>query len=270
MESARRFRERIQRGHLCIGTNVTLADQTVAEALCGTLDFLWIDMEHNPLTLMDVQGHIIATKGTDTTPIVRIRSNDPNLIKQVLDIGAAGVIVPMIQNAKDVRLAVAACRYPPEGIRGYGPRRPSNYGRSDGPTYCREANKLVLCMVQIEHKDALADLDAILDVSGLDGIVVGPMDLSGALGHMADPGHPEVMKAIERILTKARESRIMVGIAIGNDPDQAAYWIQNGAHWVSLGCDYTYMLETAQQIKQSILDQLNSGRHFDNTERSEP
>jgi 4-hydroxy-2-oxoheptanedioate aldolase len=253
LENARPFKGKIQQGQVCIGTNVTLSDHSVAEALCQVLDFLWIDMEHNPLSLKDVEGHIIATKGSDTAPLVRVPANDPNLIKQVLDIGAAGVIVPMIKSAEDVRLAVAACRYPPDGIRGYGPRRPSRYGASGGPSYCQVANQSVLCFVQIEHRDAVADLDAILAVHGLDGVVVGPMDLSGALGHMAEPGHPVVTAAIQDTLGRARQAGVMAGIAIGNDPAQARHWIDCGAQWVSLGCDYTFMLETAQRIRQQVL-----------------
>src|SRR5690349_5470490 len=121
--------DKLRRGQVCLGTTITFADPTVTEALCGVLDFVWIDMEHNPLSLEAVQGHIMATKGSDTTPLVRVPWNDPVLIKPVLDIGAAGVIIPLIRTADDARRAVAACRYPPDGIRGFGPRRPSNYGR---------------------------------------------------------------------------------------------------------------------------------------------
>ena len=127
----------MRRGEVCLGTAISFSDPTVTEALCNVLDFVWIDTEHNPLSLEDVQGHIMATKGTDVLPLVRVPWNDPVLIKPILDIGAAGVIVPMIRTADDVRLAVAACRYPPEGIRGFGPRRPSNYARLGGPEFCK-------------------------------------------------------------------------------------------------------------------------------------
>ena len=100
------------------------------EALCDLLDFVWIDMEHNALWLEAVQAHIIATKGSRTVPLVRVRTNDPVLIKPVLDIGAAGIIVPWFDTVQEATLAVQACRYPPQGIRGIGPRRASNYGRS--------------------------------------------------------------------------------------------------------------------------------------------
>src|SRR5215510_13467148 len=127
------FVEKMREGKICIGTAVSLSDATVSEALSTVFDFVWIDMEHNPLSLSDVQAHIMATKGSECTPIVRVPWNDPVLMKPVLDIGAAGIVVPFIRTVEDAKLAVAACRYPPEGIRGFGPRRPSNYGRLGGP-----------------------------------------------------------------------------------------------------------------------------------------
>src|SRR5207253_437060 len=158
------------------------SDPTVTEALAGALDFVWVDMEHNPLTLTAVQGHILAAKGTEATVLVRVAWNDPVLIKPVLDMGAAGVIVPLVRTAEDVRRAVAACLYPPEGIRGFGPRRPSNYGRLGGPEFCRDANARILPMVQVEHIQAVENIEAIVAVPGLASIALGPNDLAGSMG----------------------------------------------------------------------------------------
>jgi 2-dehydro-3-deoxyglucarate aldolase/4-hydroxy-2-oxoheptanedioate aldolase len=248
MENAKGFRQKVCTGQVCVGTNITFTDLTATEALSDCLDFVWIDMEHNALSLEAVQGHIIAAKCSDTAALVRVPWNDPVLIKPVLDIGADGVIAPFVRTVEDVRLAVAACRYPPEGIRGHGPRRPSNYGRTGGASYCRAANESVLCIVQIEHVDAVNNLDEILAVPGLDGVAVGPMDLSGSLGHMAEPDDPAVAKVIGEILAKARRAGVMAGIGLGNDPEKAASWIDKGAQWVSLGSDYSLMIETAERI----------------------
>src|SRR4051812_37232224 len=170
-------------------------------------------MEHNPLSLERVQGHIMATKGSKTTPIVRVSDNHPALIKPVLDIGAAGVIVPLVRTADDVRRAVAACRYMPEGIRGFGPRRPSNYGRNGGPDYIKTANAAILTIAQIEHVDALNNLDEILAVDGLATVVIGPNDLAGSLGHPGEPRHPEVVRAIDTVLARAKKANFPVGLA---------------------------------------------------------
>src|SRR5437667_9567128 len=186
MENARKFMEKIRRGQVCLGTGISFTDPTVTEALSTILDFVWIDMEHQPLTIETVQAHIMATKGTDTAPLVRVAWNDPVLIKPVLDMGAAGVIVPLVRTAEDVHRAVAACKYPPDGVRGYGPRRPSNYGRTGGPDYIRAANAAILPIVQIEHVDAVNHIEEILAVPGLATVVIGPNDLAGSLGHMGE------------------------------------------------------------------------------------
>jgi 2-dehydro-3-deoxyglucarate aldolase/4-hydroxy-2-oxoheptanedioate aldolase len=194
----------------------------------------------------------MATKGSDTTPLVRVSWNDPVIIKPVLDIGAAGVIVPLIRTAEDARRAVAACRYPPEGIRGYGPRRPSNYARQGGPAFCQAANDTMIVIVQIEHIDAVNSLDEILAVQGLTGIVVGPNDLSGSMGHMGEPRHPAVLQAIETVIAKARQSGIYVGIAVGDDPDVLIEWVDKGMQFVLMGCDFTLILRAATQVCRQV------------------
>ena len=182
MESVRSFIAKINNGGVCLGTGITFTDPTATEALCDLFDFVWIDMEHNALSLEAVQGHLMATKASRTVPLVRVPANDPTMIKRVLDIGAAGVIVPMIRTAQEAALAVQACRYPPQGFRGIGPRRASNYGRSLGTDFFKDANENILTMVQIEHRDAVENLDGILSVPGLSGIAIGRADLSASMG----------------------------------------------------------------------------------------
>jgi len=252
MEKASSFQSKLSQGQVCIGTGISFSDPTITEALCGLLDFVWIDMEHAPLSIETVQAHVMATKGSGTTPLVRVSWNDPVIIKPVLDIGAAGVIVPLIRTADDARRAVAACRYPPEGIRGYGPRRPSNYARQGGTAFCRSANESMIVIVQIEHIDAVNNLDEILSVQGLTAIVVGPNDLSGSMGHMGEPRHPTVLKAIETVIAKARQSGVFVGIAVGDDPDVLIEWLDKGMQWVLMGCDFTLLLRAATQVCHQV------------------
>src|SRR5262249_39670864 len=129
------FREKMLRGEVCFGTAITYYDPAISETLIEDLDFIWIDAEHNAMSLETIQLHLMAVRGTTTFPVVRVAWNDPVLLKPVLDIGAPGVIVPLIRTADDARLAVSACRYPPEGIRGFGPRRAARYGRDGGAEY---------------------------------------------------------------------------------------------------------------------------------------
>ncbi len=246
------FRAKLEAGQPCLGTCITFSDPIVTETLTETLDFVWIDTEHNPMTLEAVQGHILATKGSMTTPLVRVAWNDPVLIKPVLDVGAAGVIVPLIRTADDARRAVSACKYPPEGIRGYGPRRPSNFGRNGGPDYIRAANESVIVIVQIEHIDAVNNLDDILAVPGLTSIVIGPNDLSGSLGHMAEPRHPDVMRTIEQIIRKANKAKVPVGIAVGGEPEVLLDWMKKGANWISISCDFQFLVRSATQFTTAL------------------
>jgi 2-dehydro-3-deoxyglucarate aldolase/4-hydroxy-2-oxoheptanedioate aldolase len=213
-------------------------------------------MEHNALSLEAVQAHIIATKGSDCTPIVRVPWNDPVLIKPVLDIGATGIVVPFIRTAEETKLAVSACRYPPEGIRGYGPRRPSNYGRLGGPEFCKAANEAMLTIIQVEHIDAVNNLDAILAVQGVAAIMIGANDLSGSMGHMGEPGHPEVKKAIDIVLEKSAKAGMPVGLAVSHDPDVMLDWVNKGAKWLMTGTDFTLMVHTADQVTAQVRDRL--------------
>jgi 2-keto-3-deoxy-L-rhamnonate aldolase RhmA len=247
MKNAIQFKRKIESGEVCFGTGITFSDPTVTEALCTDLDFVWIDMEHTSLSLESVQAHLLATKGSSTTGLVRVQWNDPVLIKPVLDIGADGIIVPMVRNADDARRAVMACLYPPDGIRGFGPRRPSNYGRDFGRDFCNTANEAIIVIVQIEHVDAIENIDEIIRVPGVTGLVFGPYDLSGSLGHMAEPNHPDVVRAIESVIAKARRTHLYVGMAAGA-PEDAKLWIEKGVQWVALSADFALLVKAASQL----------------------
>jgi 2-dehydro-3-deoxyglucarate aldolase/4-hydroxy-2-oxoheptanedioate aldolase len=242
----------MKNGETVLGTVITINDPIVTEALCNLYDFLWIDTEHNPMPLDIVQGHLLAAKGSGVTVLVRVAWNDPVLIKPVLDIGAHGIIVPMISNVEDVRRAVAACRYPPDGIRGYGPRRPSNYGRLGGPEFCKAANDAMLTVAQIELADAVANIDGIVRVPGLSGVLIGSNDLSGSLGVMGQPRHPKVLAAIETVIAAARKVNMPVGIAIGEDVTLLREWIDKGINWVTGGGDTSLMLRAAGEVTSQL------------------
>lgn len=242
----------MRKGEFILSTVVTVNDPVVTEALCTAYDCLWIDAEHNPFTLDVVQGHLIAAKGTGVTMLVRVAWNDPVLIKPVLDIGADGIIVPMISTVEDVKRAVAACRYPPDGIRGYGPRRPSRYGRLGGPEFCKAENDAMITVVQIELAEAVANIDGIVRVPGLSGVIIGSNDLSGSLGCMGQPRHPKVLAAIDTVIAAARQANMPVGIAIGHDMAALQGWIDKGIQWITSGGDTSLMLHAADQITSQL------------------
>jgi 2-keto-3-deoxy-L-rhamnonate aldolase RhmA len=248
VENARFFREKMAPGKTLLGTCITFIDPTITEALTRVLDFVWIDTEHNAMSLERVQGHLMATKGTETTPLVRVPDNHPALIKPVLDIGAAGVIVPLVKTAADVRLAVSACKYPPEGIRGFGPRRPSNYAARGGPDFLKAANESIITIVQIEQREALQNIVEILAVPGLTSIVVGPNDFAASLGYPGQPRHAEVIRAIDTVIAKAKAAKVPVGIAVGDDPEILCEWADKGVSWMAMAADFALLVRAASQL----------------------
>ena len=256
MQNAAKLRDKLHRGQMPLGTGVSFSDPTITELFTHTLDFAFIDMEHNALTLEIVQAHIMATKGSDTAALVRVPWNDPVLIKPVLDIGADGIVAPLVRTVEDVEQAVAACLYPPAGIRGFGPRRPIQYGRTDDAEYCQRANDQILCMVQIEHIDAVNAIDEIVKVPGLTAIMIGANDLAGSMGQMGNPTHPDVQRAIETVVATARDAGVFPGIGLADDPEGLLHWMDKGIQWVLMGVDWAHLARaidtSADRLRQYI------------------
>ena len=251
-----RFRQKLNADRLCLGAGISLADPAVTEALAESVDFFWIDLEHSAIGVESLLAHLIAAKAGGTAALVRIPTFDVGWIKRVLDSGAPGVIVPQIRSAEEVRAVVAACRYPPVGQRGFGPRRPSNYGRFGGAEYLRMANENVFVCVQIETAEALRDLEAIVAVSGLDAIAVGPADLSGAMGLPGQLRDPRVTEAVRTIAIKAKQAGKYVGIGMGPDADYAIEAASLGVQWIQCGGDYSYILSCVDGLFAGIRKRL--------------
>jgi 2-keto-3-deoxy-L-rhamnonate aldolase RhmA len=243
-----RFRAKLAGGQFCLGIGITFSDPAVTEAIGPSVDFVWIDLEHNPISLESLQGHLIAARACQTAALVRVPSCDTALLKRVLDTGAPGIIVPQIVSADEVRQVVAACRYAPEGSRGYGPRRPSNYGRDGGIDYMRRANQELFVVVQIETAAAVNDIDRILDVPGLDSLVIGPNDLAGSLGHVGQVDHPEVVAAIETVIAKSRRAGRFIGMGMAPEIDRALRAARQGVQWLQCGSDFSFLVSFADQI----------------------
>jgi len=258
MENAGKLREKWSRGQIPVGSGISFTDPAICEALANVLDFVFIDMEHNALSLETVQSHIMATKGTDAAALVRVPWNDPVLIKPVLDIGADGIVVPLIRTAADARLAVQACMYPPDGIRGFGPRRPLKYGLIQDIDFCRIANETILVIVQIEHIDAVNNLDEILAVPGLAAVVIGPNDLSGSMGLMGQTTHPDVVSAIETTVNKCREAGVYVSIGLANDPDLLIKWIDKGMQWLLAGVDWALLMSSVLDVSTRVREHVQA------------
>ena len=246
------FMKKLADAQLGLGTCVSLSDAGISEALAADVDFLWIDLEHTAISLESVRNHLMALKGSDAAALVRVPWNDPVRIKPVLDIGADGIIVPMIRTADDVARAVSACRYPPAGERGFGPLRPLDYGRLDAVEFCDESDENVIVVVQIEQAEAVENIDAILAVDGLSSIAFGPMDLSASLGHRGQPAHPDVLAAVGHVIERARSANIPTGVSIGSSPESVCAWSDLGVNWIAMGVDVTLMIQSFCDVAAKV------------------
>jgi 2-keto-3-deoxy-L-rhamnonate aldolase RhmA len=251
MREGRGFKEKLRTGYVPLGTCISFSDPTVSELMGRSgLDFLWIDMEHSPMSFETVQGHVMAAELAGAAALVRLPWNDPVVIKRVLDVGADGVIVPMVCTAQDAEAAVAACRYPPHGVRGFGPRRPSGYGREGGVEYVDAANRDIVIAIQVEHRDAVENLDEILGVPGIDALMVGPADLSASVGLLPRISHARVEELIHTVIAKACEYGVAPGIFAG-DVESARRWIAQGMRWINIGWDVGFLVEGIDQAVQN-------------------
>lgn len=211
-------------------------------------DFMWIDTEHAAITLPMVLSGISATQAAGCSALVRIAKNDPALAKPILEMGADGIIFPMINNAADAEKAVQACLYPPEGCRGFGPLRANQYGNIPAQQYMADANKNILKMIQIEHIDAVNALDEILEVKGIDLVVCGPMDLSASVNKAGKMNDPEVKELMDTIIRKCKVAKVPFGISMGYDLELRKYWKEAGASFISMGNPYIFFRHMSNQI----------------------
>ena len=261
MEALERIRAKITRREPVFGTHISLNDPSVTELLgLVGFDFLWIDTEHSAIDRSVLLHHLIAARSAGKAAFVRVPWNDPVLVKPVLEMGIDGVVFPMIRTVEDARLAVASCLYPPEGIRGFGPRRAIRYGLQDRDEYLRTAADGFWRILQIEHHEAVDNLEGILKVRGVSAIVVGPNDLSGSVGLLGQTGHPTVVRLLDRIADAALAAGVPFGASIRGDPALVRQWMDRGAAWIAAGSDMDYIATGAGTLHAALRALGPSGR----------
>lgn len=241
-----------------LGTWLMAASPLVAEAL-GHAGFDWVvvDMEHAPLEVPGVVSMLQALSGTRAVPIVRTPWNDAVAIKRVLDAGATTLLVPFVQTADEARAAVAATRYPPQGVRGMaGMSRASRFGTAS--SYLQRANDEQAVIVQLETPQALAALEDIAAVPGVDALFIGPADLSGAMGHPGQPGHPAVAQAVADAVRRAKAVGRPIGI-ITASPESLAQHRALGFDFLALDCDLGLMMRAAHDALAAL--RSSTGHH---------
>ena len=247
-----KMREKLRSGQIVLGAGITMTDPAVTEAIAPSVDFVWIDLEHNPITIESMLPHLIAARAGGCASIVRIPTNDVGWVKRVLDSGAEGIILPRAYSAREVADFVSACRYPPLGTRGFGPRRPMQYGRLEQQAYLKQANRDVFVVSQVETKELVAEIDEVLKLDGLDSLVLGPQDLSGSMGRLGETTHPDVVAAMKTVATKAKAAGKFIGSGLGANPAFAKLLIDCGVQWMQVGSDFEYMVRHCERTFAEI------------------
>jgi 2-keto-3-deoxy-L-rhamnonate aldolase RhmA len=240
----------LARGEAVFGVTLTIADPFVAEVMAAqAFDFLMIDTEHSPMSSYQLQNQLIALRTSRAAILVRVPEHDENAVMQALDLGAEGVVIPHVETGGECVAAVRAALYPPRGTRGVGPRRAARLTNRE--RYFRRANDDTFIGVMIESGPAVDNIDDILAVPGLGGVLIGTEDLAASLGHLNDVRHDDVAKAIEQITQRCAA----VGVPFGRyapSADVADRLIASGARLITVGSDLLFL----EQGMRSAADRL--------------
>ena len=238
------LKQKLQQAKPALGVWVTIPSPDVSEALSTlSLDWLLFDLEHSALNEQSAQILMQGMRDDRVTPLVRVAWNDPVRIKKALDIGAHGVIVPMVNTKKDAVNAVKACRYPPAGVRGCGPKRPWVYD----PEYTETADDEVLVIVQIETAEAVRNADEIFSVEGADVCFVGPYDLSVSMGFKGKQDSAEFQKAIDEVLAAANRNNVVAGMWSGAGRP-VSQRLQDGWRFIAVGLDLSLLTAGTKSV----------------------
>jgi 2-dehydro-3-deoxyglucarate aldolase len=245
------IKEKLARGDASIGSWMSMGHVSIAEILASAgYDWVVIETEHTAIDVSEVLPLLIAIEGRGAVGLVRLAWNDPIQCKAVLDSGAAGVIVPMVNTRADAELAVKAAKYPPLGFRGVGLARAQGYGQTFDE-YMARANADTLLVVQIEHIDAVNNIDEILSVPGIDATFIGPYDLSSSMGIPGQLSHPDVVAAREHVLEATLKRGLAAGIHLVH-PDRVATdlpaCLAQGYRFIALGTDILFLGDSCRSL----------------------
>lgn len=245
----------MRRGEPSIGSWMSMAHPSIAEILAmAGYDWIVIETEHTAIDVSEVLRLIIAIEQRGSVPLVRLAWNDPIQAKAVLDSGAAGVLVPMVNTKADAELAVSMTKYPPLGSRGVGLARAQGYGINFN-TYVTNANADTLLLVQIEHREAVENIEQILSVTGIDGVFIGPYDLSLSLGIPGNLNHPDILAAKQKVLTATLAHGLIAGMhfvqpqTAASDCQKA---ISEGYRFIALGTDILFLGDSARNLHSKV------------------
>lgn len=243
-----RLLAKLQNKERAIGCHVTCNDPQQTEIMGEVgFDYFWLDTEHTAIERYTVLQHLIAAKSAGVPVFVRLPWNDPVLAKPILEMGVQGLIFPLIETAADAERAVKACLYPPDGIRGFGPRRATRYGIDSVDEYIATESKKVLKLIQIETRAAVDNIEQIARVPGVDILVLGPNDLSGAYGKLSKMNDPEIQRVYRHVVAKVHEANKPILVSSGNFArDHIAMWAEMGMDCITVGSDMGFIVHGAR------------------------
>jgi|TARA_B100001971_G_C18244246_1_gene573060 2-dehydro-3-deoxyglucarate aldolase len=235
------LKDKLKKKELTIGSWLTFSDPAIAEIMAKSgFDWLVVDMEHSGLSFSQAQEIIRVIDLCNITPLVRVMENNSDLIKRFMDIGAHGVIVPLVNSRSDAEKAVNAVKYPPIGTRGVGLSRAQNYSL-DLESYQKWNQDKSIVIVLLEHIKSVENLESIMSVSGIDGFIIGLYDLSGSLGVPGELSHPKVKEALEEIYSKSQNFDYLMGQHIvPPDPQLVLDKIREGIKFIGFGTDFLF------------------------------
>ena len=246
-----KFRKELLSGKKMIGTLVSLPCPPVVEILCDAgFDWFFIDGEHSPLAIGDIQN-LLQAAGDRCPCVVRIPANDEVFIKQVLDVGASGIIAPHVNTAEIAERVVRFAKYPPMGDRSVGVARASAYGFQFAD-YVENANKRLAVVVQIEHVEAAHNIESILEVEGVDAAFIGPYDLSASLGKPGKISDPDVQDCMRQVREACQQRNKPLGI-FAISVDDARPYLDQGYTLVAVGLDTMMLGQAARDVVRNLI-----------------
>lgn len=243
-----------------IGTHINFCDPSVGRiaGLAG-YDFVWIDMEHSYISFESLLTQIIAVKSTGTDVIVRAPQNDLTATKKIIEMGPDGIIFPMVKTAEEANLLLSYTLYPPYGCRGFGPMNAVGYGAYDTLEYVRENHNTMCRFIQIEHVDAVSNIDEIMKNPYIDGYIIGPNDLSGSINELCNVFGKNTTDLIRNVIEKLKDNDKYVGLSTGDLSESTfRHWHDMGVDMLSAGADFDF-LTVGMKNNKELLSKIMKG-----------
>jgi len=247
------LKKKLKNNNLTIGSWITIGHPSIPEILSNAgFEWLTIDMEHNSIDKSMMQNLISVIQSKNIAALVRVNKNEEVTIKHALDAGADGIIIPMVNNKEDAMRAIEYAKYPPIGKRGVGLSRAQNYGY-DFEDYKKWQEENLVIIAQIEHIEGVNNLKEIIEVEGIDAIIIGPYDLSGSLGYPGDFSKPELQMALNNVIKTCKTSNFPLGYhVVDPDPELVKLKIKEGYNFIAFSTDFYFIGDTSRKMMELV------------------